>query len=127
MRISDWSSDVCSSDLLGSISNVLNAFFYKKPLYDILTDLKPVGQVVSVPNFLGVHKDVPAKSVQELIALAKEKPGELTCAAPGVGSSPHLSCILFKALAGQALINHTSTASSAPLTTNREGQTKQYL
>src|SRR5690606_40508803 len=86
--------------VLGSISNVLNAFFYKAPLYDILTDLKPVGQLVSVPNFLGVHKDVPSNTVQDVIALAKEKPRELSCAVSGVGSCPQLSVELFNALAG---------------------------
>ncbi|AEC20955.1 hypothetical protein PT7_2415 [Pusillimonas sp. T7-7] len=113
--------------VLGSISNVLNAFFYKKPLYDILTDLKPVGQVVSVPNFLGVHKDVPAKSVQELIALAKEKPGELSCAVSGVGSSPHLSCELFKALAGIDLITTPFKGGAPAIQSTMGGQTTMFF
>jgi tripartite-type tricarboxylate transporter receptor subunit TctC len=91
--------------LLGSISNVLNMYFYKDPLYDLRKDLKPVAQIVSVPNFLAVSKSVPAKNVAELIALAKQKPGELSCATSGVGSSPYLSCELFKVMAGIDLIN----------------------
>jgi tripartite-type tricarboxylate transporter receptor subunit TctC len=90
--------------VLGSISNVLNAFFYKKPLYDIRTDLKPVTQIVTVPNFLGVNKDVPVQSLGDLIALAKKKPGQLSCAVSGVGSSPYLSCELFKVLADVNII-----------------------
>lgn len=91
--------------LLGSISNVLNMYFYKEPLYDLRTDLKPVAQIVSVPNFLAVSKSLPVKNVAELIALAKQKPGELSCATSGVGSSPYLSCELFKVMAGVDLIN----------------------
>ncbi|AHG65667.1 Bug family tripartite tricarboxylate transporter substrate binding protein [Advenella mimigardefordensis] len=91
--------------LLGSISNVLNMYFYKEPLYDLRKDLKPVAQIVSVPNFLAVSKSVPVKNVAELIALAKQKPGELSCATSGVGSSPYLSCELFKVMAGIELIN----------------------
>ncbi len=113
--------------VLGSISNVLNAFFYKKPLYDILADLKPVGQVVSVPNFLGVNKNVPANSIKELIALAKEKPGELSCAVSGVGSSPHLSCELFKALAGVDIITAPFKGGAPAIQSTMGGQTTMFF
>jgi tripartite-type tricarboxylate transporter receptor subunit TctC len=91
--------------LLGSISNVLNNYFYKEPLYNIRTDLAPVAQVVSVPNYLAVGKSVPANSVKELIALAKHKPESLSCSTSGIGSSPYLSCELFKVLSGARIIN----------------------
>jgi tripartite-type tricarboxylate transporter receptor subunit TctC len=91
--------------LLGSISNVLNNYFYKEPLYNIRTDLAPVAQVVSVPNYLAVGNAVPANSVEELIALAKRKPETLSCATSGIGSSPYLSCELFKVLSGGRIIN----------------------
>jgi len=91
--------------LLGSISNVLNNFFYKQPLYDLRKDLAPVAQVVSIPNYLAVGKSVTAGSVAELVALAKEKPESLSCATSGIGSSPYLSCELFKVLSGAQLIN----------------------
>lgn len=113
--------------VLGSISNVLNAFFYKDPLYDILTDLKPVGQVVSVPNFLGVHKDVPASTVGELIALAKAKPGELSCAVSGVGSSPHLSCELFKVLADIDIITTPFKGGAPAIQSTMGGQTTMFF
>ncbi|MGB6102407.1 MAG: tripartite tricarboxylate transporter substrate binding protein [Pusillimonas sp.] len=90
--------------VVGSISNVLNGYFYEKPLYDLKTDLKPVTQMVTVPNYLAVHKDLPAKDVGELIALAKSEPGKLSCAVSGVGSSPYLSCELFKTLADVNII-----------------------
>lgn len=109
--------------VLGSISNVLNSFFYKAPLYDVLTDLKPVGQVVSVPNYLGVHKDIPANSVSELITLAKEKPGELSCAVAGLGSSPHLSCELFKTLAGVDIITAPFKGGAPAIQSTMGGQT----
>jgi len=91
--------------LLGSISNVLNNFFYKDPLYDLRKDLAPVAQVVSVPNYLAVSPSVPAKTVPELIALAKQKPQEISCSTSGIGSSPYLSCELFRLLSGTEIVN----------------------
>ncbi len=113
--------------VLGSISNVLNAYFYSKPLYDIRTDLKPVTQIVTVPNFLGVNKEVPAKSVAELIALAKEKPGELSCAVSGVGSSPHLSCELFKVLAGVNIMTVPFKGGAPAIQSTIAGQTTMFF
>lgn len=91
--------------LLGSISNVLNNFFYKEPLYDLRKDLAPVAQVTSVPNYLAVGNKVPAHTLAELIELARRKPESLSCSTSGVGSSPYLSCELFKVLSGAQIIN----------------------
>ncbi|MYZ44985.1 tripartite tricarboxylate transporter substrate binding protein [Schauerella aestuarii] len=91
--------------LLGSISNVLNNYFYKDPLYDLRRDLAPVSQVVSVPNYLAVNTKVPAKTVGELVKLAKDKPESLSCATSGIGSSPYLSCELFRILSGTQIVN----------------------
>lgn len=91
--------------LMGSISNVLNNYFYKKPLYNIETDLSPIAQVIAVPNYLAVNKSSTINSVAELIAAAKTKPNQLSCATSGVGTSPYLSCELFKKMAGVDIIN----------------------
>lgn len=113
--------------VLGSISNVLNAYFYSKPLYDIRTDLKPVTQIVTVPNFLGVNKDLPIKNVSDLIKLAKEKPGELSCAVSGVGSSPHLSCELFKELAGVNIMTVPFKGGAPAIQSTLAGQTTMFF
>jgi tripartite-type tricarboxylate transporter receptor subunit TctC len=67
--------------------------------YDTLNDFAPVSQLVAFSSVLVVHPGVPAKTVRELIALARAKPGVLTYASVGIGSGPHLNTALFNALA----------------------------
>ena len=69
----------------------------EKPTYDPFRDFSPITLLGSTPMVLVVHPSVPAKSVQELIALAKAKPGELNFATGPVGATPHLAAELFKA------------------------------
>jgi tripartite-type tricarboxylate transporter receptor subunit TctC len=68
--------------------------------YDPVRDFVPITMSISSPNVLVVHPSVPAKSVEELIALAKSRPGKLNCAMPTVGSSNYLAAELFMAMAG---------------------------
>ena len=68
--------------------------------YDPVVDLAPVTLAVNSPNVVVVHPSLPVKSIKELIALAKARPGELNYAAGTLGASPHLSTELFKAMAG---------------------------
>jgi tripartite-type tricarboxylate transporter receptor subunit TctC len=109
--------------VLGSISNVLNAYFYKKPLYDLRKDLEPVTQIVTVPNYLAVNQKLPVKSVADLIKLAKEQPKKLSCAVSGVGSSPYLSCELFKVLAGVDIITAPFKGGAPAIQSTMGGQT----
>jgi len=67
--------------------------------YDPLRDFAPVTLVCSMPYLLLVHPSLPAKNVQELIALARAKPGQLNFGAPGSGTTTHLATELFKMLA----------------------------
>jgi tripartite-type tricarboxylate transporter receptor subunit TctC len=69
-----------------------------KVSYDPLRDLVPIALLTAIPNVLVVHPSVPAKSIQELIALAHKNPGKLTYASGGVGSSNHLAGELLKSL-----------------------------
>lgn len=84
---------------------VINPSVYKKLPYDPLKDFAPVTQLNYQPNVLVVSAAAPAGSVNELIALAKSKPGQLTFATPGAGSAPHLSAELFKRMAGIDMIH----------------------
>src|SRR5436190_6851624 len=68
-----------------AIGQTLNA----KPTFDLLRDFEPIALTASAPFTLVVHPSLPAKSVQELVALAKAKPGQLTYGSTGNGSSPH--------------------------------------
>ena len=68
--------------------------------YDLLKDFAPISQVTTQPYLLVINPSLPAKSVQELVALARSKPGKLTYGSSGVGGTSHLSGALFCTLAG---------------------------
>ncbi len=72
----------------------------KQARYDAAKDLAAITQVAGISNVLVVHPDVPAKTLGELIALAKAKPGTLNYGSAGAGSSPHMSMELLKHMAG---------------------------
>lgn len=78
--------------LLGSFANVLNEFFYNKKLLDLKKDLVPVAQLVSIPNYIAVSPTSRYQSLKELLDDAKKRPGQVTCATSGVGTSSHLLC-----------------------------------
>jgi tripartite-type tricarboxylate transporter receptor subunit TctC len=75
-----------------------------KVSWDPLKDLAPVTLGLALPNILVVHPTLPVKSVKELIALAKSKPGALNYSAGTIGVSPHLAAELFKSLAGVDIV-----------------------
>ena len=85
--------------LMGLSTLAINPSMYAKLPYDALRDFAPISQSVSACNILILHPSVPAKTVTELIALAKAKPGSLTFGSAGMGTNPHLSGELFKSLA----------------------------
>jgi tripartite-type tricarboxylate transporter receptor subunit TctC len=87
---------------LGLLSDgplVMNPSLYKLA-YDPVTDFAPVSQVVAGLNMVVVNNDVPVKSVNELVALAKAQPGMLTFASSGSGTATHMATELFKSVAG---------------------------
>jgi len=73
--------------------------------YDPATDFVPVVHIATLPNLLVVHPSVPATSLQELVALAKSKPGGLDYASSGIGTTPHLATEMFKSMAGVDLVH----------------------
>jgi tripartite-type tricarboxylate transporter receptor subunit TctC len=78
---------------------VINPILYGKMNYDPVKDLAPISIVYSYPNILAVNKDVAANSVQELVALARARPGALTFATPGAGTTAHLAAEMLKSMA----------------------------
>src|SRR5437868_9033564 len=80
----------------GNPSLVINPSLYDRLPFDPLKDFAPISQVFIAANVLAVPNEVPAKSVAELVALAKAAPGKLTYAHAGVGTSQHLAAELFK-------------------------------
>ncbi|MBI4189163.1 MAG: tripartite tricarboxylate transporter substrate binding protein [Betaproteobacteria bacterium] len=78
----------------------VNQTLFSKLNYNLEKDLEPVGLIASAPFVLAVHPSLPVKSVKELIALARARPGQLLFASTGTGSSTHLAAEIFKMRAG---------------------------
>ncbi len=91
----------------------INNALYKNMTYDAAKDLEPVVYVASITNVLIVPPDFPAKSVAELIAMAKKEPGRLTFASSGAGASTHMSAELFKSMTGTDIV-HVPYKGSGP-------------
>ena len=91
--------------LMGTPGLATNSSLYEKLPFDPLRDLAPVSLIGSVPNVLIAHPALPAKTVQELIAVAKSQPGGLNYASPGAGTSLHLAAELFKLSAGLDIVH----------------------
>lgn len=106
--------------LLGSTHHVINPTLQKNLPYDTLKDFAEIALVALVPNALVVNPDVPVYSVADLIKLAKEKPGQLNFASPGVGSANHLAGELFKSMAGIDMM-HVPYPGAAPAMANLLG------
>ena len=90
--------------LLASASLWLSEFLRDKVAWDALRDLAPISMLVTSPNIIVVHPSVPARSVRELVALAKSRPGELNYSTGQSGASAHLAGELFRSMAGVNLV-----------------------
>ncbi|MGQ0752157.1 MAG: tripartite tricarboxylate transporter substrate binding protein, partial [Betaproteobacteria bacterium] len=91
--------------LMGTIANTINASLYRKLPFDFARDLAPITSIASVPNLLVVHPSLPARSVRELIAVAKAHPNEILFGSSGNGTSPHLSGVLFNSMAQVKMVH----------------------
>lgn len=103
-----------------SNTHFVSAALHKKLAYDSLNDFTPVTQITSAPNVMVVHPSLPAKSVKELIALAKARPGQIDYASSGNGSTQHLTGALFANMAG-IKITHIPYRGSGPVTADLLG------
>ena len=103
--------------LVGTISGLAVAMsLYPNHSYETLRDLAPITQAVTVTNIVVVHPSIPARSVKELLALARAKPGTLTYASSGNGTITHLAGELFKSLARVDIV-HVPFRGGAPALT----------
>ncbi|HEY6865489.1 MAG TPA: tripartite tricarboxylate transporter substrate binding protein [Burkholderiales bacterium] len=98
---------------------IINPLLGKVP-YDTMRDFAPVTIMAIAPNALVAHPSFPAKSVKELIALAKQKPGAINYASGGSGSTPHLAAALFAVMAGVQL-THVPYKGTGPATADLVG------
>jgi len=85
--------------------HTVNASMYKKLPFDSIRDFTPITLVGSGPLVLAVHPSLPAKNVQDLIALAKARPGQLTYVSSGVGASGHLAGAMFDSMTGTQMVH----------------------
>ena len=106
--------------LINTAAVAINMSLYKKVNFDTLRDFAPISVFSQSPNILVIHPSVPVKSVKELIALAKAKPGALNFSSAGSGTTQHLSGELFNLRAGTKII-HIPYKGSAPSLTGLIG------
>jgi len=99
--------------LLTATHHVINPSLYRKLPYDTQKEFSPIAIVASAPNALVVNKDFPAKTVADLIAMAKKEPGKLSFGSAGIGGANHLSGELFKQMAGVDIV-HVPYKGAAP-------------
>jgi tripartite-type tricarboxylate transporter receptor subunit TctC len=114
--------------LLGTVStHAVAVSLYSKLPYDPLKDFAPLTELATVPNILDVNPSVPAKSVKELIAVAKSKPGQFNFASNGNGTSNHLAGELFKAMAGVNIVHIPYKGAAPALMDTIAGQTSMMF
>jgi tripartite-type tricarboxylate transporter receptor subunit TctC len=91
---------------MGTASTLaINPAAYRSLPYDVVNDLKPIGLIAQVPNVISVHPSLPARTLEELVALAKAQPGKLTYGSAGNGSVSHLMGEQFKLATGTDIIH----------------------
>ena len=103
--------------LWAGVSNAINASIFSDLSFDFLRDIAPVAGVVAYPLVLEINPKVPAKTIAELIALAKASPGKLTLASYGTGTISQVAGELFKLRAGIEMV-HVPYKGGAPMLTD---------
>ncbi|MCE9640151.1 MAG: tripartite tricarboxylate transporter substrate binding protein [Betaproteobacteria bacterium] len=96
-----------------TVAQSMSPGIYPRLPFDPLKDFAPVTLMATLPSLLMVHPSIPVKNVKELVALAKTKPGMLTYASTGNGTSPHMLMEMFKWMAGVNLV-HVPYKGAAP-------------
>ena len=112
--------------LLVPAGHAANPSLYKSLPYDQARDLAPVSQLTSGPLVLVVYPSLPVRSVKELVALAKARPGDLNFGSSGNGALPHLSAELFNVMAGTKMTHVPYKGPSAAVADLMSGQIALY-
>lgn len=111
---------------IGAGTHAINMTLYEKPGYDLVKDFTPVTPVASIPYTLVSNTTVAARSIQDLVKLAKDKPGQLNYASAGSGTGTHLAMEILKSSAG-INIGHVPYRGSAPAVTELVGGQVQVM
>jgi tripartite-type tricarboxylate transporter receptor subunit TctC len=105
----------------------MNPALLAKLPYDPLKDFAPVALIASTPFILVAHPSLPAKNVQELIALARSRPGQLNFGSAGAGGPPRLAAELFKIMAGIDMVHVPYSGGSLVLTATLAGEVQLFF
>lgn len=103
-----------------TVANAINVTLFGKLNFDIVRDFAHVTNLAKIPGIVVVHPSLPAKNAQELIALARARPGELRHGSAGIGSPSHLAGEIFKAMGGVKMV-HVPYRGAAPAITDTMG------
>ena len=109
-----------------SSSMIISQFSYRKLPFDAFRDFDAISMIVNADSLMAVNPAVPAKSVKELIALARSQPGKLNMSSAGVGSSSHLAGVMFMSMAGIDAV-HVPYKGGGPMTAAVVGGEAQWL
>ena len=91
--------------LQGTVANTINPVITPNLGFDFVKDFAPISLFASLPNILVVHPSLGVRTVQELIKLAREKPGQLSFGSAGVGGTSHFTGELFNVMAGTTIVH----------------------
>jgi tripartite-type tricarboxylate transporter receptor subunit TctC len=112
--------------VMGAAALAINVTLYRNLTFDPVKDLAPISLIAKTPNIVVVHPQVPAKTLQELVALAKSKPGALNYASAGAGTTSHLAAELLDSVAGIKM-THIPYKGTAPAVTGILGGEVQVM
>jgi tripartite-type tricarboxylate transporter receptor subunit TctC len=110
-----------------SITHAVNVSLYRSLRYDVVRDFAAVTQLASAPAIIVVHPSLPAKSVADLVKLAKARPGVINYASAGTGTPTFLAAELFKAIAGIDLVHVPYKGGAEAQTSAIAGETSVYF
>jgi tripartite-type tricarboxylate transporter receptor subunit TctC len=113
--------------MLTSNGHAAISYINKNLGFDSVKDFNGITRVATIAMYLIVHPDVPAKTVGELIALAKSKPGTLNFATPGLGSGSFIAAVLFKKLAGIDIVHIPYKGAPEAMTATVRGDAQIYF
>ena len=108
--------------LVTSSQIAISAAIYQKLPFDVLKDLAPVGQIAAAPQLLLVHPSVPARSVRELVALARQRSGRLNAGSSGTGSVNYIAFEMLRQAAGINVVHVPYKSGSASATALMSGE-----
>lgn len=110
-----------------TMTHALNASLYRKLRYDLLRDFAPIAQLATTPSVVVVHPTLPAKSIAELVKLAKARPGEINYASAGTGTPTFLAAEIFKGRTGIDMVHVPYKGGGEAQTSIVSGETQVYF